>query len=152
MTYGEFELITASEDEKPALKRLEEVFSKENGFSESAHHSLPKLVGLSGEIIEIPLSVFRALQQIVGYMLRDKALSVVPYDQMVSTQEAADMLNVSKDFLVKLLESGVLPFTEMGTNRLVQFVDLLQYKNYMHRERRKMLAEIANISQEAGEY
>ena len=85
-------------------------------------------------------------------MLRDKALSVVPHDQMLSIQEAADMLNASRDFLVKLLESGVLPFTEMRTNRLVQYGDLLQYKNHMHRERRKMLAEIANISQEAGGY
>ena len=71
---------------------------------------------------------------------------------MLSTQEAADMLDVSRHFLVKLLEMGVFPFTKVGTHRRVQYSDLLQYKNHMHRERRRILAEIANISQEAGEY
>ncbi len=152
MAYGELELITAREDERPTLRRIEEVLNDEDGFPESAHHSLPKLVGPGGETIEIPLSVFRVLQQIVGYMMRGRAFSVIPYDQMLSTQEAADMLNVSRPFLVKLLEMGKLPFTKVGTHRRVQYSDLLQYKNHMHRERRKMLAEIANISQEAGEY
>ncbi len=85
-------------------------------------------------------------------MMRGRAFSVIPYDQMLSTQDAADMLNVSRPFLVKLLEAGKLPFTKVGTHRRVQYSDLLQYKNNMHRERPTMLAEIANISQEAGEY
>jgi excisionase family DNA binding protein len=74
------------------------------------------------------------------------------HDQMLTLQEAADMLNLSSSFLVELLESGVIPFTEVGTDRYIQYSDLLQYKNHLRRERRKMLAEIANISQEAGEY
>lgn len=152
MANGKLERITAHEDEKPALRRIEEVINNENAFPQSAHHSLPKIVGPGGESIEMPLSVFRVLQKIVGYMVHDRAFSVVLGDQMLSTQEAADMLNVSRPFLVKLLEAGRLPFTKVGTHRRVQYNDLLQYKNHMHKERRKVLAEIANISQEAGEY
>ncbi len=152
MANEELELVTADENEKLMLRKLEEVLNNENAFPEVTHHLLLKIVGPGGEIIEIPLSVFRTLQQVIGYMWRGKAFSIVPHNQMLSTQEAADMLNVSRHFLVKLLESGVLPFTEVGTHRHVQYNDVLQYNNYMHRERRKMLAEIANISQEAGEY
>jgi excisionase family DNA binding protein len=148
MVARELELIRANEDERPALSRIEGVLNSER----SAQHRLPKLVGPGGETIEIPLSVFRVLQRIVTYMVQGKAFSVIPYDQTLTTQEAADLLNVSRPFLIKLLESGELPFVKVGTHRRVQYGDLLAYKDRRHKERRKALADIANISQEAGEY
>ena len=77
MAYGELELITVREDERPTLRRFEEVLNDEDGFPESAHHSLPKLVSPGGETIEMPLSIFRVLQQVVGYMMRGKAFRMI---------------------------------------------------------------------------
>jgi DNA binding domain, excisionase family len=152
MPVQELELIAAAESEKPALKKMEGVLNRRQSNS-NPPKVLPKLVGPSGEQIEIPMSVFKALYQIVDYMMRGKAFSVVPYDQTLSTQEAANMLNVSRPFLINnLLESGKLPYTKVGTHRRIQFSDLLEYKNHRRQERKATLAEIANISQEAGEY
>jgi excisionase family DNA binding protein len=153
MPVQDVELITADESEKPALEKIEGVLSKEKLISAPVKSSLPKLIGPDGEAVEMPLSVFRALSQIVGYMMSGKAFSVVPYDQTLSTQEAADMLNVSRPFLINnILASGKLPFIKVGTHRRIQFGDLLAYKKRRSLERLDVLAEMANISQEAGEY
>lgn len=152
MTTKELELISASENEKPALQKMEGVLNREIPSSQPINFSLPMLIGPGGEKLEIPISVFRALQKIVSYMMRGKAFSVIPCDQLFSTQEAADFLNVSRPFIVQLLEAGDIPFIKVGTHRRVQFSDLLEYKNQMRQERHKALVEMASISQEAGEY
>jgi excisionase family DNA binding protein len=152
MATKELELISASENEKPALQKMEGVLNREIPSSQPVNSSLPMLIGPEGEKLEIPISVFRALQKIVNYMMRGKAFSVIPYDQLFSTQEAADFLNVSRPFVVQILEEGEIPFIKVGTHRRVQFSDLLEYKNRMRQERHKALAEMARISQEAGEY
>jgi excisionase family DNA binding protein len=152
MTTKELELISASENEKSALQKIEEVLSVETLSSELVNSSLPMLIGLGGERLEIPVSVFRALQKIVNHMMEGKSFSVIPYDQLFSTQEAADFLNVSRPFVVQLLEEGEIPFTKVGTHRHIQFSDLVEYQNRVRQERRKALAEMARISQEAGEY
>jgi len=148
----ELELISASENEKPALQKMEGVLNREIPSSQPVNSSLPMLISPGGEKLEIPISVFRALQKIVNYMMRGKAFSVIPYDQLFSTQEAANFLNVSRPFVVQLLEEGEIPFIKVGTHRRVQFSDLLEYKNRMRQERHKALVEMARISQEAGEY
>src|SRR5256885_11172822 len=148
MTTKELELISASENEKPALQKMEGVLNREIPSLQPVNFSLPMLIGPEGEKLEIPTSVFRALQKIVNYMMRGKAFSVIPYDQLFSTQEAADFLNVSRPFVVQLLEAGDLPFIKVGTHRRVQFSDLLEYKKCRSQERRKALAEMARVSQE----
>jgi excisionase family DNA binding protein len=152
MAKRDIDLITPDEDEKQALREIEEVLNKEQDIPQYIKHSRPKLVGPNGETIELPLSIFRVLQQAVTYMMRGKAFSVVPFDQTLSTQEAADILNVSRPFVVKLLESRKIPFIKVGTHRRIQYSDLLEYKRQLYEERDRILAEIANISQEAGEY
>lgn len=151
MAVKDLELITASENEKPELSRFEHVLNSRR-LPQSAKPPLPKLVGPNGETIEIPLLVYQVLKKIVAFMVQGKAFGVIPYDQSLSTQEAANILNVSRPFLIKLLEAGELPFVKVGTHRRVQFSHVLEYRNRTHIERRKALAEIANISQEIGEY
>ena len=87
MPVQDVELITADESEKPALEKIEGVLSKEKLISASVKPSLPKLIGPDGEEVEMPLSVFRALSQIVGYMMSGKAFSVVPYDQTLTPKK-----------------------------------------------------------------
>jgi hypothetical protein len=79
------EPITANENEKPALQKLERVLN-------STHH-VPELVGPDGTAIELPASVLHILGHIIYHMMHDRAISIVPISKELTTQEAADILN-----------------------------------------------------------
>ena len=113
---------------------------------------LPKLVGPDGEEIELPLSVFQLLRRIVYHLMSGRAISIVPVNKELSTQEAADILNVSRPYLVSLLEAGKIPFGRVGTHRRIRFSDLMKYKEHRDKERKQGLAEMAHISEDAGLY
>lgn len=147
--------IAAAENERVALHALDELLlgaanrsSGSNGSSSAA----PRLVGASGEVVELPPSVLHILRQVVRQMARGKAVSVVPVGQELTTQEAAEILNVSRPYLVRLLEQGDIPFTRTGTHRRVRLDDLLAYKRERDAERRRALAELTQMSQEMGLY
>jgi hypothetical protein len=79
--------------------------------SQPTASSLPKLIGPDDEVIEIPMSVFRTLRLIVGYLMLGKAFSVIPYDQLLTTQEAADFQNKIYYFLSphpKRMQGGIV--------------------------------------------
>jgi len=144
MSVLEHEPITAKESERPALNQIEEVLN--NGYH------VPKLVGSHGEEIELPQSVFHVLRNIIHHMMRGRAIFIVPENKELTTQEAADLLNVSRPYLIKLLEQEKIPFVHVGTHRRIRFSDLIQYKARRDSEREQALNEIAQISQEAGLY
>src|SRR5579862_8611185 len=108
-------LITTNESEKLALQRMDGMLNGNGRGDISNSGSLPKLVGPHGEEIELPLSVFQLLKMAVHYMMLGRAFSIIPMNKELSTQEAADILNVSRPFLVNLLETGKIPFVKIGT-------------------------------------
>ena len=69
-----------------------------------------------------------------------------------TTQEAADLLNVSRPHLIKLLEEGAINFERVGTHRRIRFEDLMEYKHKRDNERRKALKKLTQMAQEAGLY
>jgi excisionase family DNA binding protein len=153
MRVTDLELINADEDEKPMLQKMEEALSGETLSSPPAHAPLPQLIAPNGEVFEMPMSMVRVLKLAADYMIHGKAfIGLIPYDQSLSIQEAADFLNVPKSFVIELLETGELPFVSFGTLRYVRFGDLLAYKNRTSQARRKALAEMAELSQETGTY
>ncbi|MAX54832.1 MAG: hypothetical protein CL537_04865 [Alcanivoracaceae bacterium] len=75
-------------------------------------------------------------------------MSLIPHHQEVSTQEAANLLNVSRPFLVGLLEKGEIPFRKVGSHRRVLLTDVLTYKETDARKRKQAQDELAKLSQE----
>jgi excisionase family DNA binding protein len=149
----EHDPIIAEESEKPALRKMEEVLNRSERKDESSDaRPLPKLVGPDGDEIELPLSVFQILRRIVDHMMHDRAISIVPLNKELSTQEAADILNVSRPFLASLLDAGAIPFTKVGTHQRIRFADLMEYKKRRDEETRRGLIEIMRISEELGLY
>ena len=98
--------------------------------------------------VELPTSALRLLVDILAELADGNAVKVVPVHAELTTQEAADMLNVSRPHLVKLLEEGGLPFHKTGKHRRVRFADLMQFKSQRDQASEDAMAELAKQAQE----
>lgn len=107
-------------------------------------------IEVSGEKdpIKIPVSALKHLNTIIDLMAQGKAITVNSVDAEITTQEAADLLNVSRPFVIKLLDNGKIPFHMVGSHRRIRLEDLLVYKQNMEKEREEALTELTRISQE----
>jgi excisionase family DNA binding protein len=112
----------------------------------------PKFVGVDGEAIALPESLYHTLKAIVQAMAAGKTISIIPTDEELSTQDAADLLNVSRPYLIKLLEQGQIPFTTVGTHRRIKFQDVQDYKRVRDASRRQSLQQMTEMLQEEGFY
>lgn len=100
------------------------------------------------EAIELPASVGPLLVQILQDIAAGSTVAVLRKDAELTTQQAAKFLNVSRPFLVGLLEEGAVPFRKVGTHRRVRFEDVLRYKAATDAARRRALDELAADAQE----
>lgn len=112
----------------------------------------PALVGANGEKVELPNSVFRLLKDIVRNMKLGRAVVLIPENQQLTTQRAADLLGFSRPHLIKLLESGELRYHKAGSHRRIYLRDLVAYQKRRDAERRKALDLIAKEAHDAGLY
>ena len=110
------------------------------------------LTGPNGERLELPAEVFDVLRDIVAAMAAGQAITIAPVHQRLTTQEAADLLGVSRPTVVKLLESGAIPFEQPGRHRRVRLVDVLAYRDRAAAERRAALNRMVEIADEADLY
>lgn len=97
--------------------------------------------------VELPTSALRLLVDILSELADGNAVKVVPIHAELTTQEAADLLNVSRPHLVKLLESGELPFHKAGKHRRVRFSDLMAYKSEQEKRSSAAMEELAAQAQ-----
>lgn len=108
------------------------------------------LRGCNGESddLVLPGHVLQILLNVLSEMSKGNAISLIPHHQEVSTQEAANLLNVSRPFLVGLLEKGEIPFRKVGAHRRVLLTDVIAYREKTDQLRTQALDELAALSQE----
>jgi excisionase family DNA binding protein len=111
-----------------------------------------KLVSPDGEELELPESVYALLVRIVGEMDQGNGVTILPVHAVLTTQQAAELLNVSRPYLVGLLKNGEMPFHEVGRHRRIRVKDLLEYKERRDSGRRGLLSGMTKEAQEAGLY
>ncbi|BAZ10776.1 hypothetical protein NIES4071_26000 [Calothrix sp. NIES-4071] len=101
-----------------------------------------------GETVTIPAAALNLLTEILTQMAAGNAVSVVSIKKELTTQEAADILQVSRPYLVELLESGKIPYRKVGSRRRVLTQDVISYKNRIDAARMETLAELSAQAQE----
>ncbi len=102
----------------------------------------------TSDVISIPNNAFRLLIDILSQMARGNSISLIPINAELSTQEAATLLNVSRPFIIHLIESKQLPCRKIGTHRRILFQDLMLYKKKIDAEREKVLDLLVAEAQE----
>ena len=85
-------------------------------------------------------------------MTQGQAVTIAPVRMLLTTQEAANLLGISRPSLVKLLEAGEIPYQRSGRHRRVQLVDVLDYRSRRSAQRRESLDRMVEIAQESGMY
>jgi excisionase family DNA binding protein len=111
-----------------------------------------RLVAPDGRQIGLPDTVKELLLKILKSLQAGKAVSIVAEHQELTTQRAANILGVSRPFLIRLLEDGYIPFHMVGSHRRIYLQDLLAYKHRRDSARHEALDQLAKIELEAGTY
>jgi len=104
------------------------------------------------ERIKIPIKALRLLAKILHETAQGKSISIVPLAMEMTTQSAADFIGCSRPHLVKLLESGIIPFTSVGRHRRVKFEDVSKYKKAMKTSQKKLLIEMMKQDEDFNMY
>jgi excisionase family DNA binding protein len=134
------ELQARQQRAEQTLKSLRKsAFSKDSVYLTVSKDSMP---------VSIPPEVVSYLEKILEHMAKGQHVEILSGSQMMTTQQAADFLNVSRPHIVKLMETGVLPFINVGKHRRIDFNDLNSYHKAQQKKAQKALQKLADAAQE----
>ena len=111
---------------------------------------LPFSVSRDGDVteVELPPALGQLVLDVLTHVARGEMVTFVPYGAELTTKEAADLLNVSRPFLVAMLEAGKIPFHKVGSLRRIRACDLLEFRRTRDVERAAELRELQRLGQE----
>lgn len=105
-----------------------------------------------GTVVAVPPELAGVLHNAAALMLDGRAVTIAPRDTILTTQQAAELLGVSRPTLVRLLEAGEIPYTQPGRHRRVALTDLIHYQERMRTTRRSALAAMSQDAAEDDQY
>jgi excisionase family DNA binding protein len=107
------------------------------------------LAGPEGSVV-VPRVAVELLARVLAHLASGQSVSIVPVDVELTTQQAADLLNVSRPYLIGLLEAGEIQYRKVGTKRRVHAGSLVEYKRRDDLHRREAADELSVLTQEMG--
>ncbi|MEM9921215.1 MAG: excisionase family DNA-binding protein [Bacteroidota bacterium] len=135
-------------DQKVALLSIKSLLKNEEKVLDKNKKAIKlKIQGLDDEI-SIPIQAFVLLKTILNNMAKGKSIALLLSDSEISTQQAADILSVSRPHVVKLLEKGMIPYKKVGTHRRINLKDILEYESKVKKARREELDFLTKEAQE----
>jgi excisionase family DNA binding protein len=149
------EPITALKEELPKLNELAKLLERsvvQRAARPRGRGASAALVGPNGEEIALPAPLYPLLARLVEVLARGDAVTIVPVGKELTTQQAADILNVSRQYLLRLLDEGKLPYTRVGTHRRLKIEEVLAFKATRDAEREATLGELMALSEQIGGY
>lgn len=138
---------TTQEDQKIALSSVSDFRSASRKIRSLKKGGVKIKIQETGEFITVPKKALSFLLEIISNMAEGKSITLIPSDSEISTQQAAEMLNVSRPHLVKLLEQGEIPFKKVGSHRRVLLKDLMGYEKRLAKTREEQLDFLAKQAQ-----
>ena len=142
----EYEAVTPTDAESRVAKESSQELAKRLPAARKLQLEVDD--GKNRKTVAIPLAAAKLLQHILTEMAQGNAVTLLPVHAELTTQQAADLLNVSRPHLVKLLDEGAIPSRKVGTHRRVRCEDVLAYRSRVDAERLKALEELAAQAQE----
>lgn len=136
-------IVAANEAEKQELASIERTLERPGKA---------RLVGPNDEQMIIPDSLYSVLLEAVKQLSEGNGIAVLPYMQELTTQQAADILNVSRPHVVSLVDSKQIPHHAVGSHRRIYLRDLLQYKHRRDKTRREAIEAMGAVGQELDIY
>lgn len=136
------EMLRLAKENSEILKQ----YLKENGSARL------KLSGAEGHEITLSASVLRLVYEALASAASGKRLRLIEEDEEVSPEKAAEFLQVSRPYLVKLLDGGEIPFHYVGTHRRITMSDLIEYKRKRKIRSKEALQRMVEVSEEMGLY
>lgn len=117
--------------------------------AETQRFSIDDAQGVA-HVVNMPVSALRLLVDVLTELGEGNTVQLVPIHAELTTQEGADMLNMSRPTFVKLLDEGMIPFFKAGNRRKVRYTDVQHYKSKLEAQRLETLAELSALDQEMG--
>jgi excisionase family DNA binding protein len=142
--------IAAQPDERVDIAKLHGVLGKLAHVRSRAPAC--RLVGPRGEEVALPDAVFYVLERVAEVLARGDSVTVVPVGKELTTQQAADLLNVSRQYLVRLLDEGRIAYTRTGKHRRLRIEDVLAFKEQRDGARRGALRDLSQLTETFGGY
>lgn len=139
---------TTKEDQQLAKFSLEKLYDTISQLETDNANVVSIRLQHQKKAFDIPEKAFRLLFAILTQMADGKSFSLIEGNSDISTQQAADLLNVSRPHLVTLLENGTIPFKKVGTHRRVNLTDVIDYSEKQKRIRDENLSFLAKEAQE----
>jgi len=133
---------------KRAARRITDYLR--NHPQDDLFEALGEVGGDDALVIPRPTAILFA--QILDALAEGRGVQIIPKEAELTTQQAADLLHVSRPYLITLLESGQIPYRKVGRHRRITFEALIEYKRHDDLKRRAAADDLAQLSQELGVY
>ena len=130
--------------------RVRDLFRRHFVHAEPARHL--QLVGPDGVAEDIPVEIYAVLREVFQHLKDGQAISLIPDDTLLTTQQAAEILNISRPCLYRLLDADEIPFVRVGTHRKLHLADVEALRERRRNESRKALNAIAALNEECDDY